>query len=316
MENFILVEYFTSKSNLKVQFEKNLISEALNICDSITLNFAGAKKLSKLRVIRNKTLRTIKSEKIEYLFTNDKINMTDILRKVKKNSKVIFIAPESEKKSFNIHLKFGKYLNIFSSDLKCMEIFSSKIKTLDELNKFKLPVVEFHKNSLDSNNLVLTKPEYGAGSCNVVFTNNLKKKKKFILQKFYEGIKGSFLMLCNKGKCKVICCNEQIVKINRHQISQIGCIMGGLEEYREEIETLAKKICANFKGLFGVIGVDIVRENKKWLILEINPRFTSAYCGLKNSYNQETIDEITNFYLEGEFSNLVPKLLKKVKYIF
>ncbi|MFL2660775.1 MAG: ATP-grasp domain-containing protein [Alphaproteobacteria bacterium] len=72
----------------------------------------------------------------------------------------------------------------------------------------------------------------------------------------------------------------------------------------------------DFKGLFGVIGVDIVRENKKWLILEINPRFTSAYCGLKNSYNQETIDEITNFYLEGEFSNLVPKLLKKVKYIF
>ena len=41
MENIILVEYFTSKSKLKIEFEKNLISEALKICDSISLNFTS-----------------------------------------------------------------------------------------------------------------------------------------------------------------------------------------------------------------------------------------------------------------------------------
>ena len=123
-------------------------------------------------------------------------------------------------------------------------------------------------------------------------------------------------MLCNKGDCKVICCNEQVIKISRGQLSQIGCIMGGLEKYRKEIEILAKKICANFEGLFGLIGVDIVRENKTWLILEINPRFTSSYCGLDKSYNNETLDLITSFYIEGKIGPFKPKLLKKIKYIF
>ena len=104
--------------------------------------------------------------------------------------------------------------------------------------------------------------------------------------------------------------------INQNKVYQIGCVMGGLEKYREEIEILAKKISSNFKGLFGVVGVDIVREDKKWLILEINPRFTSSYCGLKKSYSDETINEITNFYLDGKFGFSKPKLLKKVKYIF
>ena len=123
-------------------------------------------------------------------------------------------------------------------------------------------------------------------------------------------------MLCDKGKCKVICCNEQIIKISRNEIRQIGCIMGGLEEYREEIEILAKNISANFEGLYGVVGVDIVRENKRWLVLEINPRFTSSYCGLEKSYSEETINEITNFYIEEKFSSFKPKLLKQFKYIF
>ena len=130
-------------------------------------------------------------------------------------------------------------------------------------------MVESYKNNSNFDDLFLTKPEYGAGSCDVVIGNNIKKKGKIVFQKFYKGIKGSFLMLCNKGKSKVICCNEQISMINQNKVYQIGCVMGGLEQYREDIEIVANQISSNFKGLFGVIGVDIVRENKKWLILEL-----------------------------------------------
>ena len=90
-------------------------------------------------------------------------------------------------------------------------------------------------------------------------------------------------MLCKNGKSKVICCNEQLLNLKKEKIQQVGCIMGGLEKYRNEIKILANKISNNFKGLFGIIGVDIVMENKKWLIIEINPRFTSAYSGLNKS---------------------------------
>ena len=147
--------------------------------------------------------------------------------------------------------------------------------------------------------------------------NLLKMDKNYIVQRFYKGTKGSFLMLCKSGKSKVVCCNEiNSLEHTSNKVKQIGCIMGGLEDHRDEIETLANKLCKNFKGLFGLIGVDIVREGGEWLILEINSRFTSSYCGIEMSYDQKTIEAITNFYLNKELENIYPKLLKKFKYIF
>ena len=123
-------------------------------------------------------------------------------------------------------------------------------------------------------------------------------------------------MLCKNGENRVICCNEQIIKLEKNRIYQIGCLMGGLENNRKEIEYLANKISRTFKGLFGIVGVDIILHKRKWLVLEINSRFTSSYCGIEMSYDQKTIDAITNFYLNKELDNIYPKLLKKFKYIF
>ena len=92
--------------------------------------------------------------------------------------------------------------------------------------------------------------------------------------------------------------------------------MGGLEKHRNEIEILAKKICKNFKGLFGVVGVDVVMENKKWLIIEINPRFTSAYCGLNKSYSSLTIINITDFYIHKKLYATQPEFIKIKEYYF
>ena len=92
--------------------------------------------------------------------------------------------------------------------------------------------------------------------------------------------------------------------------------MGGLECFRKEIEILANQITKKFKGLLGIVGVDIVRHKNKWLVLEINSRFTSSYCGIENSYDFKTLDAITNFYLYRELDNINPKLLKKLRYIF
>ena len=123
-------------------------------------------------------------------------------------------------------------------------------------------------------------------------------------------------MLCKNGKSKVICCNEQLLKLKKEKIQQVGCIMGGLEKHRNEIEIIANRISKNFKGLFGIVGVDIVIENKKWLIIEINPRFTSAYSGLNKSYSSLTIKDITDFYVHKKLNDTQPIFLKKYEYYF
>ena len=318
MKKLILLEYFTSQSSILKNRDKEIFREALNLANSIIRNFIKSRDIEKIYVIRNKNLKTIESEKVKTYFTNPEISYTDILNRFKKKSEVIIIAPETNNLSSKIYSHVSQNHKVLGSNISSINTFSSKTKMLTELRRLNLPIVENYKLNLNYKGKIIYKPDTSAGSENTFVTNknNYEKKKGYLVQKFYNGKKGSFLMLCKNGKSKVICCNEQLLNLKKEKIQQVGCIMGGLEKYRNEIKILANEISKNFKGLFGIVGVDIVMENKKWLIIEINPRFTSAYSGLNKSYSSLTIKDITDFYIHKKLNDTQPRFLKKYEYHF
>ena len=67
MTNLILLEHFTSQSNIDCKQDKIILREAMNIANTIIENFINHPKLNKLFVLRNYKLRTIKSEKVIYV---------------------------------------------------------------------------------------------------------------------------------------------------------------------------------------------------------------------------------------------------------
>ena len=318
MRKLILLEYFTSQSSILKNRNKEIFREALNLANSIIRNFIKSRDIEKIYVIRNKNLKTIESEKVKTYFTNPEISYTDILKTFKKKSEVIIIAPETNNLSSEIYSHVSRNHVVLGPNISSLNTFSSKTKMLIKLGRLNLPIVENYKLNLNYKGKIIFKPDSSAGSENTLVTNknNYEKKKGYLVQKFYNGKKGSFLMLCKNGKSKVICCNEQLLNLKKEKIQQVGCIMGGLEKYRNEIKILANKISKNFKGLFGIVGVDIVIENKKWLIIEINPRFTSAYSGLNKSYSSLTIKDITDFYVHKKLNDTQPRFLKKYEYYF
>ena len=318
MKKLILLEYFTSQSSILKSRDKEIFREALNLSDSIIRNFIKSRDIEKIYVIRNKNLKAIKSKKVKTYFTNPETSYTDILKRFKKKSEVIIIAPETNNLSSKIYSHVSQNHKVLGPNISSLNTFSSKTKMLMKLRGLSLPIVENYKLNLNYKGKIIFKPDTSAGSEDTFVTNknNYEKKKGYLVQKFYNGKKGSFLMLCKNGKSKVICCNEQLLNFKKKKIQQVGCIMGGLEKYRNEIKILANKISKNFKGLFGVVGVDIVMENKKWLIIEINPRFTSAYSGLNKSYSSLTIKDITDFYVHKKLNDTQPRFLKKYEYYF
>ena len=318
MKKLILLEYFTSQSSILKSKDKEIFREALNLSDSIIRNFIKSSDIKKIYVIRNKNLKTIESKKVKTYFTNPETSYTDILKRFKKKSEVIIIAPETNNLSSKVYSHVSQNHKVLGSNISSLNTFSSKTKMLIKLRRLNLPIVENYKLNLNYKGKIIFKPDTSAGSENTFVTNknNYEKKKGYLVQKFYNGKKGSFLMLCKNGKSKVICCNEQLLNLKKEKIQQVGCIMGGLEKYRNEIKILANKISKNFKGLFGIVGVDIVMENKKWLIIEINPRFTSAYSGLNKSYSSLTIKDITDFYVHKKLNDTQPRFLKKYEYYF
>ena len=201
--------------------------------------------------------------------------------------------------------------DLLNCDYETLKIFSSKKKTFNFLKKKNIPVVKYEKEiPKNSKKLFISKPEYGAGSENIYFTNTNSKKKESIVQEYYPDVKGSFSMLCKKKNMIILSCSKQITEIKNRKISQKGIIIGGTEEYREQIKNLAKKITKSFPGLFGFVGVDFVKIKNSLHVIEINARFTSSLLGLQEAYGDNVTKKISDLYLNKVFDKKKIKLKK------
>ncbi len=318
LNDVILLEYFTAQSNINFKEKKSIFKEAIKLSNKLAINFSRNKKINKIHLLRNKSLKIIKNKKILTHKICKKNTQEKILSKFKSKTKLLLISPESESENLSLHKKLSKKFTLLNSSLQNIEIFSSKLKTCESLKKKKINTINIEKE-LKENIRYVSKPEFGAGSTNIIiFTkrNKIKNQKKTVIQKYYEGKKGSFAMLCYKKDFQIICCNEQLLEFKNNKIYQFGLIIGGLESYRKQIYELGKEICNHFPNLFGYIGVDIVKEKNNWKVIEINPRFTSSYVGLEQAYGKEVINLISEFYINKKFTCKNYKLKKKVNIYF
>ncbi len=311
MSDIILIEYFTSRAVIKLE-NKKIFSEASTLVKSIIESFTLNKKLGKIYVIQNSKFNIKKNKKVIPIFTNRRISLVSILKKLPEIP-VILIAPETKKISINLQIKISKFVKLKNSNLETMQLLSSKYETISFLKNTNISHVGIAKGNEKA---FVVKKNYSTGSETTKLSKDYKSKSSEIIQPFYSGVKGSFSMLCLKKKFILISCNKQIVKINRNGIKQIGIIVGGLEGDRKELECLAKDIFLSIKGLFGMIGVDIIKYNGMWHVLEINPRFTSSFNGVLDCYGEQTVEQITNLYLDKELKFNKPTLRKTKKIYF
>ena len=319
MNELFIVEFFTSQSSIDYTKEKKIFNEALKLVNKICLDFSENSQIRKLHVIRNTNLKKIKLKKIKYYNTTEGKDLDSFLKTFPKDIPTILLAPESGKISIDLYINLRKELNLQHSKLNSIRTFSSKLKTSKKLASLNIPTVECKDFGKINKIPFISKPIFGAGSemIHILKKKKISENKGFVYQEYYQGEKASFSMLCFKGKCKLISCNSQILLIDDKQIHQIGSIVGGMEKYRNVFKELANKISKNFKDLYGLIGVDLVKNKKGWRIIEINTRFTSSFIGLKSAYGKNVINLISNFYIDKKKSlDAEIKLIRQVKVIF
>ena len=312
--NIILYEYFTAQKKLKNKDKKTILKEAIKLSNNIALNLIKHPKVKELHIIRNKNIKKIFNKKIVNHEISKQKSLKNILDNFKPRTKLILLAPETEMISIKMYNQLKKKFILLNSSLENIKRFSSKVKAHRNLKEKKINTVKIEKK-IDNKNLYVSKPNFGAGSLDIKVIkpkNLLMEPNNRVIQKFYPGKKGSFVMLCSKKKFEVLCCNEQIVVIKKNKILQTGLRMGGLEFYRKEIEKIGRQIYKNFSGLFGYIGVDILLEENQWKIIEINPRFTSSLIGLEKSYGKKSLQKITKLYLENKINKTKNNLIKIV----
>ena len=191
----------------------------------------------------------------------------------------------------------GKML--LSSPSKAVAITASKGQTHDILAAAGLPVVRTlpieHTLDAFSPSLPLVfKADDGAGCENTIVAESKEeviaflessKTGNWVVQPLMEGDPLSLTGLFNRGSARLLSVNRQ--KIMRQgqgfHLSGLSINISIDRIQFAELESLLQQIARAIPELWGLAGVDFLWNARGAMILEVNPRLTSAQGGLRKS---------------------------------
>ena len=190
---------------------------------------------------------------------------------------------------------------------------TSKKQTIELLTANGIPCVPVINDYTELSNMSsghIIKPDDGVGAegCYLFTEQDLlysyisqQKQKKYIVQEYIRGIPASMSMVCHGGQALVLGYNRQLVTFINGKGQLKGVVVNGLYEFAEQFSAIAKQVSSAVSGLSGYVGVDLILAENGPLVLEINPRLTTAYAGLSRSNNSNTAEIIMSVMQNKQF---------------
>jgi predicted ATP-grasp superfamily ATP-dependent carboligase len=265
---------------------------------------------------------------------------------VKECEYAFIIAPESKNilyKLTDIVKNNNKIL--LSTNLEGIKIGSSKINTFKFFRKNKIATPRTYLIPLKKDNLdvefiigkfhelkkpIVIKPDDGVGAESIYcfekksqikdFFQNFKQRiesgRRYILQEFIEGTDLSISLINTSSSRNFRTKSPYILSINSQNIdiknpNYISQYFGGITPIRnhQKISIELTKILENidFSQFTGYFGIDLIKsKDSRFFFIEINPRLTTSYIGIRNVINQNP----ARLILDSKLNELKPNDLK------
>lgn len=144
----------------------------------------------------------------------------------------------------------------------------------------------------------VVKPDDGAGAESAVLVEGRgalagMAGEGLVVQPYLPGEAVSLSLLCRGGEAVLLACNQQRVGLDPPGVPggprgfrYEGWVVGGAEARRRAYEPLAAAIARAVPGLWGYAGVDLIETSSGPVVLEVNPRLTTTYAGLREATGQ------------------------------
>jgi predicted ATP-grasp superfamily ATP-dependent carboligase len=160
---------------------------------------------------------------------------------------------------------------------------------------------------------LIFKPASGVSGCGLSIVRNedhvagavgkIKNEtlsKQFVAQELIRGAAVSVSLIATGGEAVAISLNRQDITIGTPE--SFSGYSGGLVPFdhplRAEAFELAEKIVKAFRSLRGYIGVDFVLTEDEAVAIEVNPRLTTSYVGLRRVASFNVAQSIINAVLK------------------
>lgn len=263
------------------------------------------------------------------------------LRKLSERVDAVYmIAPESnqtlQKLVELVEASGGLSLN---SQVDAIERASSKVKLYNVLKKRGLTtpetvMISLHENIKDIKRLVkefefplVFKPSDGVGCCGLSVVKDEShivaavekmaresSSEHFVVQKLIEGTSVSVSVISTGEKALSITLNRQMVTLASpyEKSSYNGGIVPFNHMLKREALNMAQTAVESISGLRGYVGVDMVLNENGPVVMEVNPRLTTSYIGLRKVLNFNPAQAIIDAILEQS----LPKNMETRGYAF
>ncbi|MEM3437514.1 MAG: ATP-grasp domain-containing protein [Nitrososphaerales archaeon] len=345
-----ILEYISGGGFSDKNLPSSILSEGYGMLNSALFDFkeAGHKTYTLLdsRIALFKP--PLRADKIHLVNSKEefKIKIVDLL----KNAEIsLIIAPESEGILSNL-LNLSEELNIESlnCDVSSINIVCNKFKLYERLKENGLSIPKTYKVKIDEGiekiqkivrNIsfpLIVKPTEGIGCYGLsvvksfsqipIAINKVKEEVKTdtcIIQEFVKGIHASVSLISNGKEAFPLTLNLQIMNLNAPDkaSSYLGGIVPFDHELKDRAFQIAKRAVELFNGLKGYIGVDLILSENGPQLIEINPRLTVSYIGLRQVSNLNLAkamikaclnDELPEGFNHSGYSIFLKEPLKKL----
>ena len=222
--------------------------------------------------------------------------LESVLRRGMRNVDAIWpLAPESDgilERVVEMAAKAGVAVLACSSD--AIRVTAMKSATAAALLKEGIAAVPTYCSPavMPAGHLALViKPDDGAGCLDTLLLSRdaasawwLKNgTSRFVVQPYVPGRALSLSMLCADGVADLLCLNRQYVQVIGGVFKFCGVAVNDDPAERQRYRDLATAIARALPGLWGYVGVDLIETEGGPVVVDINPRVTTAYAGLTSA---------------------------------
>ena len=181
---------------------------------------------------------------------------------------------------------------LIGSSPDAIRVTTSKHDTFAFLGARGIPVVPTFSNAGDVPSWAgawLVKPDDGAGSEGVRLVVDWSAARaqlgaqagRLVAQPWIDGTVRSLSLICAEGRAQLLSVNRQRMQCHDGHLSLAGITVNDDTDRTGKLAELAESIAAVIPALWGYVGVDFIETRHGPIVLEINPRLTTSYCGLR-----------------------------------
>jgi len=190
-------------------------------------------------------------------------------------------------------------VTLLNCPARAVRLGASKRATVDRLRAHGLPGIETlslaeYREQMRAGGrpwdgeAVVIKPDDGVGCAGARIVSareacSGEETSATVVQPFLEGDALSLSVLFADGRACLLAVNRQRIERRADRFVLTGCRVNALADADGRWQALSDAIASAIPELWGYAGVDVVLTAQGPCILEINPRLTTSYAGLRQA---------------------------------